>query len=100
MAYRKSSENITSRSICAYLCIAIHSFVRSFVVRAIVWYYIEPAQTQGSTATDTLDAIRRTVRYMEDDIHGRNVHDLSESILAECTNKEDLCSYWAVIGGE
>jgi hypothetical protein len=41
------------------------------------------------------------VVYMENDIFGPSpTHDLSEEILAECTNKEALCAYWAVIGGE
>ena len=57
--------------------------------------------TQGKDAPKTLDVVRRTVVYMESDIFGPNpTHDLSEEILAECTNKEALCAYWAVIGGE
>jgi hypothetical protein len=55
----------------------------------------------GKDAPKTLDVIRRTVVYMENDIFGPSpTHDLSEEILAECTNKEALCAYWAVIGGE
>jgi hypothetical protein len=57
--------------------------------------------TQGKDAAKTLAVIRRTVVYMENVIFGPNpTHGLSEEILAECTNKEDLCAFWAVIGGE
>jgi hypothetical protein len=56
---------------------------------------------QGEKAPDTLEVIRRTVLYMENDIFGPNAnHDLRDEILAECTNREDLCSFWAVIGGK
>ena len=36
---------------------------------------------------------------MENDIYGENPkHDLSEAILAECTNREELCAFWVAIG--
>jgi len=44
--------------------------------------------------------IRRTVRYMENVIHTNPTYDLSEEILAGCTNREDLCAFRAAIGGE
>lgn len=36
---------------------------------------------------------------MQNDIFGPNpTHTLSEEILAECTNREELCAFWAAIG--
>lgn len=56
---------------------------------------------QGADGIKTLDVIRKTVAYMENDIFGPSAtHSLSDMILAECTNKEDLCAFWAAIGGE
>ena len=56
---------------------------------------------QGKTAHETLDVIRRTVRYMDDNIYTNPTYDLSEEkLLAECTNRDDLCAYRAAIGGE
>ena len=58
------------------------------------------ASNQGIDAIKTLEVIRKTVAYMENDIYGISAtHSLSEAIVAECTNKEDLCAYWAAIGG-
>ncbi|KAL3780752.1 hypothetical protein ACHAW5_006422 [Stephanodiscus triporus] len=55
-------------------------------------------RVEGKKAPETLDVIRRTVNYMENDIYTNSTYDLSEEILAECTNREDLCAFWAVIG--
>jgi len=56
---------------------------------------------QGKDASKTLDVIRRTLLYMENDIYGPNpTHGLSEEILGECINKHKLCAFWAVIGGK
>ena len=54
---------------------------------------------KGEDAPKTVDVIRMTVNYMENDIFGDNpTHSLSDSVLAECTNKEELCAFWAAIG--
>jgi hypothetical protein len=56
---------------------------------------------QGADSPKTLEVIRKTVTYMENDIYGpSSTHGLSEEIIAECTNKEELCAYWAAIGGK
>jgi hypothetical protein len=56
---------------------------------------------QGIDSPKTMEVIRKTVEYMENDIYGPSAtHSLSETILAECTNQEDLCAYWAAIGGK
>ncbi len=36
---------------------------------------------------------------MENEIYGENpTHTLTEEVLAECTNKEELCAFWASVG--
>lgn len=36
---------------------------------------------------------------METEIYGPNAkHDISPEVLAECTNREQLCAFWAAIG--
>ena len=43
--------------------------------------------------------IKKTVRYMKDDIYGPNAkHQLSETILGECINKDGLCAFWSASG--
>ena len=47
----------------------------------------------------TLEVIRKAITYMQNEIYGPNpTHTLSEAILAECTNGEELCAFWAAIG--
>ncbi|KAL3827246.1 hypothetical protein ACHAXA_004721 [Cyclostephanos tholiformis] len=61
--------------------------------------YGEAQAVEGNDAPKTLDVIRKTILYMENDIYGPNPkYKLSEEILAECTNKHKLCAFWAVIG--
>jgi hypothetical protein len=56
---------------------------------------------QGADSPKTLEVIRKTVTYMENDIYGPSAtHALSAEIVAECINKEELCAYWAAIGGK
>ena len=51
---------------------------------------------QGVDYLKTMEVVRKTVTYMENDIYGPNpTHELSETILAECTNREELCAFWA-----
>ncbi|KAL3770736.1 hypothetical protein ACHAW5_001453 [Stephanodiscus triporus] len=57
-------------------------------------------RVERKKAPETLDVIRRTVRYMENVIHTNPTYDLSEEMLAGCTNREDLCAFRAAIGGE
>ncbi len=46
------------------------------------------------------EALRiRVGRQMRNDVHGPNpTLALSAEVLAECTNREGLCSFWAAIG--
>ncbi|KAL9179342.1 hypothetical protein ACHAXT_008632 [Thalassiosira profunda] len=61
--------------------------------------YGKPQKVEGKDAPKTLEVIRKTVEYMQNDIFGSDAtHDLSEEILAECTNREELCAFWAAIG--
>lgn len=56
-------------------------------------------RVEGDSYEDTLEVIRKTVAYMENDVHGPNAkYQLSEVVLGECNNKEDLCAFWAAIG--
>ncbi|KAL9179325.1 hypothetical protein ACHAXT_008615 [Thalassiosira profunda] len=61
--------------------------------------YGKPQRVEGKDAPKTLEVVRKTVEYMQNDIYGSSAtHDLSEEILAECTNREELCAFWAAIG--
>ncbi len=55
--------------------------------------------TQGQDSPKTFEVVRKTVHYMENDIFSDNpTHDLSDQVLGECTNREELCAFWAAIG--
>mmetsp|Transcript_15600 Transcript_15600/g.26594 ORF Transcript_15600/g.26594 Transcript_15600/m.26594 type:complete len:471 (+) Transcript_15600:99-1511(+) len=59
----------------------------------------ERQRVEGDTYEDTLEVIRKTVAYMQNDVYGPNAkYQLSKEILGECTNKDGLCAYWASIG--
>eukprot|EP00578_Thalassiosira_sp_NH16_P025821 CAMPEP_0181086912 /NCGR_PEP_ID=MMETSP1071-20121207/6000_1 /TAXON_ID=35127 /ORGANISM="Thalassiosira sp., Strain NH16" /LENGTH=475 /DNA_ID=CAMNT_0023168781 /DNA_START=130 /DNA_END=1557 /DNA_ORIENTATION=+ len=61
--------------------------------------YGEPQRIEGENSHKTLDVVRKTVAYMDNYIFGHNpTHSLSGTVVAECTNKEELCAYWAAIG--
>lgn len=46
-----------------------------------------------------MEVIRKTVSYMQNDIYGENpTVELTPSVLAECTNREELCAFWVAIG--
>mmetsp|Transcript_23701 Transcript_23701/g.56124 ORF Transcript_23701/g.56124 Transcript_23701/m.56124 type:complete len:473 (-) Transcript_23701:1027-2445(-) len=56
-------------------------------------------RVEGVDSEKTIDVVRKTVAYMENEIYGEDAsHELSEEILEECVNKEELCSFWAAIG--
>lgn len=58
-----------------------------------------PIGGQGTDSAKTFEVIKKTVRYMENDIHGPNpTHEISKEVLEECTNREELCAFWAAIG--
>jgi hypothetical protein len=43
--------------------------------------------------------IRKTVDYMKNFVHAETpTHRLSEAIIKECTNNNELCAFWAAIG--
>jgi len=55
-------------------------------------------RVEGDSYKDTLEVIRKTVEYMENDVYGPNAkYQLSEKILGECNNKDGLCAFWAAI---
>jgi len=59
----------------------------------------ERQRVEGDTYEDTLEVIRKTVAYMNNDVYGPNAkHQLSENILGECVNKDGLCAFWASAG--
>lgn len=61
--------------------------------------YGKAQKVQGEDSSKTLEVIRKTITYMQNEIYGPNpTHTLSEAILAECTNREELCAFWAAIG--
>lgn len=61
--------------------------------------YGKPQKIEGEETAKTWDVVRKTVSYMQDEIYGEHPsHTLSEEIVAECTNREELCSFWAAIG--
>ena len=62
--------------------------------------YGKPQRVDSSRhKDDTFIIIKQTIQYMENDIYGPNAnHTLTDLLLAECTNNEDLCAFWAVIG--
>jgi len=52
-------------------------------------------KVEGTDSENTIEVVRKTVAYMENEIYGEDAsHDLSEKILEECVNKEELCSFW------
>jgi hypothetical protein len=62
--------------------------------------YGQPQRVESSRHKDDIfNNIKQTLQYMENDIYGPNAnHTLTDILLAECTNNEDLCAFWAVIG--
>eukprot|EP00584_Thalassiosira_punctigera_P024711 CAMPEP_0172554422 /NCGR_PEP_ID=MMETSP1067-20121228/54494_1 /TAXON_ID=265564 ORGANISM="Thalassiosira punctigera, Strain Tpunct2005C2" /NCGR_SAMPLE_ID=MMETSP1067 /ASSEMBLY_ACC=CAM_ASM_000444 /LENGTH=492 /DNA_ID=CAMNT_0013342791 /DNA_START=82 /DNA_END=1560 /DNA_ORIENTATION=- len=61
--------------------------------------YGKPQRVEGVDAPKTLEVIRKTVAYMENDVYGPNPSvTLREEVLNECTNREELCAFWAAIG--
>ena len=59
----------------------------------------ERQRVEGDSHEDTLEVIRKTVDYMENDVYGPNAkYDLADEILGECNNKDGLCAFWASIG--
>lgn len=61
--------------------------------------YGKPQQVEGSNSEETLEVISKTVAYMENEVYGENpTHTLSEEVLNDCTNREELCAFWAAIG--
>lgn len=62
--------------------------------------YGQPQRVERSRHKDDIfNIINQTIRYMKNDIYGQNAtHTLTDILLAECTNNEDLCAFWAVIG--
>ena len=61
--------------------------------------YGEKQRVEGVQYQDTLDVIKKTVAYMQNDVHGPNAkHQLSETLLGECINKDELCAFWAASG--
>ena len=52
-------------------------------------------RVEGEDSEKTIEVVRKTVDYMENTIYGEDAtHELSEAILEECVNREDLCSFW------
>ncbi|KAL7460273.1 hypothetical protein ACHAXS_000736 [Conticribra weissflogii] len=59
----------------------------------------KPQKVEGQDSPKTFEVVRKTVHYMENDIFSDNpTHDLSDQVLGECTNREELCAFWAAIG--
>ena len=59
----------------------------------------ERQRVEGDSHEDTLEVIRKTVDYMENDVYGPNAkYNLADEILGECNNKDGLCAFWASIG--
>lgn len=48
---------------------------------------------QGEHSPRTLDVIRKTMHYMQNDLQ-----KLPPQVIAECTNRDELCAFWAAIG--
>lgn len=49
---------------------------------------------QGSQSSEVADRIQKTIAYMSSD----EVKDLDENSRKNCQNRNELCSFWAVIG--
>lgn len=47
----------------------------------------------GAEAAETYEVIWKTIEYFDTE-----AHSLPEKVLKNCLNKNDLCSFWAVIG--
>ncbi|KAL7545220.1 hypothetical protein ACHAWF_008568 [Thalassiosira exigua] len=63
-----------------------------------VWEYGERQYVEGNK-TETMEVVRRTIDYMENDVRGPNAtHNVSEEVLDGCTNGAELCAYWAALG--
>jgi len=61
--------------------------------------YGKEQKIEGEHASKTIEVVRKTVAYMDNEVYGEDVtHNLSEQVLQECTNKEELCAFWAAIG--
>jgi len=63
--------------------------------------YGESQYIVGTNATKIIGVIRKTVNYMQNNIHGIRLNStkrMSEKILNACTNREALCAFWAAVG--
>jgi len=62
----------------------------------VVAEYGKPQKVEGMDAAKTFEVIRKTVTYMQNEVHSSNpTHQLS---VAECINRDELCAFWAAIG--
>mmetsp|Transcript_17992 Transcript_17992/g.26087 ORF Transcript_17992/g.26087 Transcript_17992/m.26087 type:complete len:494 (+) Transcript_17992:38-1519(+) len=61
--------------------------------------YGEEQEVQGTKVKDSLEIIRETIAYMENDVFGPNpTHDIPRETALECKNRDKLCAFWAAIG--
>ena len=77
--------------------------VSLFILCAHVLYFISQMHLtslnlivpflQGEYTVKTLDVIRKANQYMQND-----ALKLSPQVIAECTNNEELCAFWAALG--
>eukprot|EP00581_Thalassiosira_minuscula_P015498 CAMPEP_0183727118 /NCGR_PEP_ID=MMETSP0737-20130205/24907_1 /TAXON_ID=385413 /ORGANISM="Thalassiosira miniscula, Strain CCMP1093" /LENGTH=509 /DNA_ID=CAMNT_0025958669 /DNA_START=53 /DNA_END=1582 /DNA_ORIENTATION=- len=59
--------------------------------------YGKPQRVEGDQASKTFEILRKTIDYMQNEIYNPN-STLSRDILEECTNREELCAFWAAMG--
>jgi hypothetical protein len=54
----------------------------------------EPQKAEGAERVKTLDIVASTIDYIKSD----RVSSLSSEFRDSCLNRNELCSFWAVIG--
>ena len=50
-------------------------------------------EASGSQAPETLDLIRESIEYMDNE-----ANDLPPDVLDNCLNRKELCAFWALVG--
>ena len=54
-----------------------------------------PQQITGARAADIEALVEETERYMREEVHA---DDRYKEVREGCTNRNELCAFWAVIG--